>query len=109
MGREEGKKYDKGKERWDLVPYDALEEVVKVYTLGAEKYGERNWEKGISYTRIFAAVMRHIVAWWNGEDADSESGLSHLAHAAWGMLALLYYEKHRKEFDDRSVGRTVKR
>uniref|UniRef100_UPI001E4FF338 dATP/dGTP diphosphohydrolase domain-containing protein n=1 Tax=Acetomicrobium sp. S15 = DSM 107314 TaxID=2529858 RepID=UPI001E4FF338 len=37
--------------RYDLIPSDALRELAKVYTVGAEKYGERNWEKGMSWGR----------------------------------------------------------
>lgn len=102
MNNKEGVKHDEDKLRYDLVPATALEEIVKVYNYGANKYGERNWEKGISWNRIFAPIMRHLWAWFAGEDNDKESGLSHLAHAAWGCLALLSYRKTHVEFDDRT-------
>lgn len=37
----EGRKNDRidGKPRWELLPIEVMEEVVKVYTFGAEKYG----------------------------------------------------------------------
>ena len=96
-------KYDRDKERYDLVPADALNEIVKVYTYGAKKYGEdRNWEKGLSWGRVFGALMRHSWAFWRGKDTDDESGLPHLAHAGWCVLTLLAYMKTHKEFDDRS-------
>ena len=97
----EGRKDDIGKLRFDLIPVESLLEVVKVYTFGARKYQDRNWEKGIRYSRVFAAINRHLWAFWNGENADNETGFSHLAHAAWGCLALIHYAKHNTDKDDR--------
>jgi len=91
--KEEGRKDDAGKLRYDLVPPAALEELVAVYTYGAKKYEDRNWEKGIEQGRIFAAIMRHLWSFWKGEYNDKESGLPHLAHAAWGCFTLLFYNK----------------
>ena len=99
--KEPANKFDGQKARFDLLPVDALEEVVKIYTYGAIKYGYRNWEKGLSWSRLFGAMMRHSWAFWRGEDIDSESGLLHIAHATWCGLALIHYSKHRKAFDDR--------
>ena len=64
--------------RFDLFPADALEEVAKVYTVGAKKYGDRNWELGMSYGRLFGSLLRHVYAWWRGERDDKESKLHHL-------------------------------
>jgi len=97
-----GRKDDQGKPRWDLVPMSAVESVVSVFTMGAKKYRDRNWEKGIAWLRVFAAVMRHLCAWRKGEDLDQESGLPHLAHVAWGCLALLEYSRTKPEMDDRA-------
>lgn len=55
--------------------------------------GERNWEKGMRWNRPFAALMRHMWAWWRREEADPETGLSHLAHAGCCLLFLIAYEK----------------
>jgi len=87
----EGKKFDDGKLPYDLLPGDAIEEIVKVLQFGATKYGERNWEKGMKWNRPFAALMRHMWAWWRGEGKDPETGLSHLAHAGCCILFLLSY------------------
>ncbi|HKE56465.1 MAG TPA: dATP/dGTP diphosphohydrolase domain-containing protein [Pyrinomonadaceae bacterium] len=48
-----GVKKDLGKLRWSLLPWDALEEVVKVLMFGASKYADRNWEKGMDWDRVF--------------------------------------------------------
>lgn len=97
-------KFDTSKPRYDLLPPDALEEIVKVLTYGAEKYADRNWEKGLSYGRCFAALMRHCWSWMKRENGgyDSETKLSHLAHAGCCILFLLAFEQRGMgQFDDR--------
>jgi len=91
MNENQGVKHDQGKLRLDLLPFDAINEVAAVLTFGAKKYGDRNWEKGISYSRCFGAALRHLFAWFRGEDRDPESGLSHLAHAACNTLMILAF------------------
>lgn len=102
MAGEGGVKYDGEKARFDLLPPSAIKQIAEVYTMGAKKYADRNWEKGIKWGRIYAAAQRHLHAFWDGEDNDPESGLCHLAHAAWGILALLVYKTTHPELDDRS-------
>ena len=98
-----GKKFDQSKLRFDLVPPEALEEIVAVFTYGADKYGVRNWEAGIDWGRCFGAAMRHLWAWWRGEEKDSESGISHLAHAAASIMFLITYSKRNVGRDDRGL------
>jgi len=97
----EGKKDDFGKLRYDLVPPYAFEQFVSVLTYGALKYDDRNWEKGIKWGRLFGAAMRHLWAFWRGDDIDPESGIPHLAHAVCNIMMLLEYSKLRPEYDDR--------
>lgn len=50
--------------------------------LGAHKYGPYNWrEKTVSSSVYVAAAMRHLQAYWDGEDLDPESNAAHLGHA----------------------------
>lgn len=88
----EGRKDDTGKDPWDLMPWDALREITKVLAFGAKKYEPRNWEKGMAYSRLYSATLRHMTAWWEGDPADSDTGLSHLAHAGCCVLFLLAFE-----------------
>ena len=97
----EGFKDDTGKLRYDLLPPGPLEEVVRVYTIGAAKYTDRNWEKGLLWGRVFAAMMRHAWSWWRGEKYDQKDGQHHLASVAWCALALLEFENTHPELDDR--------
>ena len=99
---EEGEKHDEGKLRLDLIPTLPIKELALVYGMGAKKYGKDNWKKGLKYSRIYAAMLRHLVAWIEGEDVDEESGYNHLAHVAWGCFTLICYtEGDYSEFDDR--------
>lgn len=85
-----GMKDDQDKPRWDLLPYEGLSEVVDVLTYGAAKYAPDNWRHVKNpRRRYFAAAMRHLVAWWRGEQTDPETGKSHLAHAACCILFLM--------------------
>lgn len=98
-----GRKFDAGKARFDLIPPRPLEEVARLYGLGAAKYGDRNWELGIGFGRLFAAMMRHAWAWWRGEQHDPEDGQHHLAAVAWAALCLMELERTHAESDDRVV------
>lgn len=98
---EPGLRYDAGKARYDLLPADALHSLVNVYTAGAAKYADRNWEKGMSWSRCFGSLMRHCWAFWRGETFDPESKCHHMAHAAWNALALVAYDLRGVGTDDR--------
>lgn len=93
-------KHDQGKVRMDLVPPAAIRALAEVYTVGAAKYGEHNWRKGMKWSRIFAAVLRHLTAWAMGEELDPEDGLPHLAHAMWGLVTLMEYKRLGLGVDD---------
>lgn len=86
-----GIKHDQDKSRVSLVFTKGLLEVGKVGTFGAKKYADHNWLKGMKWSRLLDATLRHLIAFNSGERIDEESGLSHLAHAAWNILALLTY------------------
>lgn len=98
-----GIKYDAGKLPYDLMPWDAVDEVVKVLRFGAKKYASRNWEQGVPFRwgRMSAAAFRHLKAWSMGEDDDAETGLSHLAHCLCMLLFLLAHVLRKRGHDDR--------
>jgi len=98
---EPGTKFDFGKPRMELLPQKALLEIAQVLTFGSRKYEAWNWAKGMSWTRLIGATLRHIAAWSTGETKDPETGLNHLSHAACDLLFLLEYQHFRQEFDDR--------
>ena len=101
-------RYDTGKLDWSLLPWDSVEEVLKVLEFGKKKYSAHNWKmgEGFKYSRVFNSTCRHLFSWIRGEDLDPESGLNHLAHAACNLLFVLHYIKHKEAYknnDDRKV------
>lgn len=83
--------------RWDLLPMEEIEDIVKVYHAGAKKYGPNTWQNldnGIE--RYRAAAARHIMAYLKGERMDKETNVHHLAAAAWNVITMLWYDKHGK-------------
>ncbi len=97
-----GVKFDQDKPRFDLVPQGPYYKVVELYTHGAKKYGDRNWEKGIVFSRLIAAAQRHLHSFVCGEDSDQESGCHHLASVVFYCFAMMEFQiRGRKELDDR--------
>jgi hypothetical protein len=88
-----GRKNDDGKLRYDLIPPRALEALAYVYTIGAKKYGDYNWHKGMSWGRIISAMFRHIAAWLMGCSKDPHDGQHPLASVAWCAFTLMEYER----------------
>jgi len=92
-GKGKGLRFNQGKLRYDLVEPRAHRDMVEVLTDGANKYFDRNWENGLSWTSVLASLKRHIAAIERGEDHDPESGRLHIAHAACNVhfLNTFYY------------------
>lgn len=76
--------------RYDLIPTGPLNLLATHYGLGAKKYSDRNWEKGYKWGLSYAALHRHLNAFWSGEDYD-EDGHFHLAAAAFHVFALMHF------------------
>lgn len=88
-----GKKFDQGKVQWDLIPWQALEEVTKAFQFGLAKYDVDDWRHVKGYRRKYlSSTWRHVRDWMKGETRDPESGLHPLAHAGAGLLILLARE-----------------
>ena len=91
-------KHDADRARWDLLPWSAAREIVRVLQFGAAKYGDDNWRHVTdARRRYFSAAIRHLAAWWDGEKRDPESGLPHLAHAGASILFLLVIDEESRE------------
>lgn len=87
--------------RYDLLPADPLRQVAEHYGRGAAKYAARNWERGYEWSKSFGAMQRHCWQFWNGEDADAETGSHHMAAVTFHALALLEFASTCPTFDDR--------
>jgi hypothetical protein len=88
-----GRKFDEGKEKWSLLDYETIREMVQVLTVGAEKYGDINYQR-VDPKRYQDALMRHIVAMIAGEENDPEDGKSHASHAMANLMFLRWHEKN---------------
>lgn len=65
-----------------LIPAGAEVPESVVMALGAAKYGPFNWRStNVKASVYVAAARRHLAQWFDGEDDDPESGVSHVAHA----------------------------
>ena len=92
------KKNDSGKPRFDLIPPEALFAAAEVFMYGANKYGDRNWELGLEYDRLFAAIQRHLWSYQAGEEINEEDfGLPHLHHALASLMMLVTLKIRAKQ------------
>lgn len=87
---------------WSVVPLAVMAEVGLAMLEGALKYGRHNWrEKGVRASVYIDATFRHLSAWWEGEDTDPDSGLSHITKAIASLTVLRDAMIQEKLEDDR--------
>jgi len=92
-----------GKPPLEYLVYSVLETDAKVHKHGADKYGVRNWRKDeIMASTYEGAIMRHFLAWAQGEDIDKDSGLPHLSHIRACCAVILDAQEFGTIIDDRS-------
>ena len=93
-----GIKLDEGKDRWSLLPWRQVRDVVRVLMFGAKQYGDYNWRMlDNPEERWFDALIRHVMAWKEGEKRDGETGLPHLAHGVCCLLFLMWGDDQKEE------------
>lgn len=97
----EGVKFDQGKPQMSLIDSRYLLGTARVLTFGASKYAPHNWRKGMSVSRLYDALQRHLVALNGGEDLDPESGLPHVYHASCCLMFIANMLETRPDLDDR--------
>lgn len=75
----------------ELLPWKELEEIAKVYTAGAKKYGPNKWQNlPDGYQRYKGAMLRHLTEVEKGNDVDPDTGCLHAAQVAWNAIAMLH-------------------
>ncbi len=90
-----------GKGRYDLISPVALRRLAVLLEKGAQKYAERNWEKGMPMSRFFDSCVRHLYSYLNGmRDED------HLAAAMWNVHCMMHFEELRPELNDMPIPAT---
>lgn len=84
------------------LPMGVVAEMGVAMLEGAAKYGRHNYRGvGVRASVYFDATMRHLVAWWEGEDKDPDSGLSHITKALVSLAVLRDAQMQGKCEDDR--------
>lgn len=69
---------------------------------GARKYGRFNWrDHRVTSSVYYDAMLRHLLAWWDGEDSAADSRQHHLAHVMACCCILLDAADIGKLNDDR--------
>jgi hypothetical protein len=72
-----------------VVPMPVVVEMGVGMAEGAAKYGRHNYRAvGVRGSVYFDATMRHLIAWWEGEDIDPDSGLPHITKAMCSLAVL---------------------
>ena len=81
-----------GKGRFDLITPMMLRRLAGVYERGAKNHGDRNWEKGIPFSRLLDSALRHINQYREGyRDED------HIVQAIWNLACLVHFEDMKRE------------
>jgi hypothetical protein len=84
------------------VPLGPLFELAAGMTEGAIKYGRHNYRAiGVRSSIYFDAAIRHLFAWWEGEDFDPDSRIHHLAKAMCCLVIVRDAQMNGKCVDDR--------
>lgn len=96
-----GLRYNTGKPKHHLIPGFAMNEVAKVFTFGADKYGDNNWQRGMDWSDVIGSMSRHYNAILRGEDFDNETGYLHSSHLATNAIFLTEYYRIYPQGDDR--------
>jgi len=97
---ERADRFNTGKRQWSLVDFKSLEPLVKVLEYGAVKYSPHNYKKGLPITETCESLLRHTMAFLEGEDIDPESGLEHVGHIMANAMFLAYNMREKKEIYD---------
>lgn len=98
-----GLRLNKGKTRLELLHPHAIEGLARVMTEGANKYDERNWEKGMNWSTVLASLKRHLLAFEKGEDYDPETGELHIDHLQANAHFISAYYKIFPHGDNRPI------
>jgi hypothetical protein len=84
------------------VPSAVLMELGVAMLEGALKYSRHNYRAiGVRTSVYYDAAMRHLMAFWEGEDTDPDSNISHVTKAIATLVVLRDAMINDKCVDDR--------
>lgn len=94
-------RYNGGKHPVRFTPIHLLEDCNRVLEFGAKKYEAWGWAKGMPWSVPYECAIRHLAAWYRGEDTDPESGLPHLGHVMANLVMLTHFASAHPSGDNR--------
>ena len=77
--------------------------VAGVMTFGVEKHGEYDYLDSHRLSEYYNKALRHLLAFWSGQDNDPETKLSHLCHAGANMNIMFHLLNKHPDRDDRET------
>lgn len=103
-----GKRWNEGKTPFRYIPLHLLAGAArvlhKVTTRKDKPYPEWNWTEPQDWSVPYECLLRHLEAWYRGEDNDPETGEHHLSHVLCNALFAIHYIDKYPERDDRPKG-----
>ena len=94
-----------GKAPMSTVSAPVMAEIGVAMLEGACKYGFANYRVvGVRASVYYDAALRHLFSWWEGEDIDPDSGLSHVTKAITSLVVLRDAMLQSMVQDDRPPG-----
>jgi len=94
---EQAARFNEGKLQWSYIHFKSLEPMVRVLEFGAIKYAPKNWMKRMDTTKILESMQRHLAALFDGEEVDSETGISHMGHIQSNAMFYNYHKNKENE------------
>lgn len=96
-------RFNEGKPQWSYVHFKSLEPMVRVLEFGAIKYAPKNWMKPMELNKILESMQRHLAALFDGEEVDSETGISHMGHIQCNAM---FYNYHKELLKLKNEGKS---
>lgn len=91
-----------GKVPFSVIPSGVLGELGCAMLEGGRKYGRHNYRvAGVRGSVYYDALMRHMTAWWEGEDIDPDSGVHHVVKTIATLFVLRDSQLQGNWVDDR--------
>jgi hypothetical protein len=86
------KRSEKIAARYDLIPSGPLRRLALRYGLGASRYGEYNWQKGLPLSDTYNHILAHLNNFRDAAMHGCDTEDDELAGAAWGIFTLMFFQ-----------------
>ena len=103
-------RYNSGKPQLSYIldAMPALKNMVAVMEFGTSKYERNNWKKGFTKEALLDSLLRHVDAFYSGEDIDPESGEPHVGSIMCNAMFLAYHFGKDSEYWKLKYGKEKK-